>query len=312
MLLLIGLVLILGAFGAAAFAFAGAPGAQVSKERLADFRIVEKKSLLTRFADSLVSAVEGLLKSRGWRPFTADELELAGVKMPVAPLVVLVSCISFGGFTFGLVFLQSAGLGVLLAVVIPFMAKAWIRMKAARRCKKFAEQLPSMLQMTAASLRAGHSLGRAFDAVATEADAPMSEELARAVNENRLGRDFPEALERVSVRMKSQDFYWVAGAISAQRETGGNLNEILDQVAETIRERNHIRQQVNSLSAEGRISAYILMALPVGIGGYYALVNPGVMGAFVDSGIGKLLLLGSLVMYVLGGFWMRAVVRIEF
>lgn len=311
-LLLLGLVFVLAAFGAVAFALAGAPGGRVSKDRLSDFRVVEEKSILTRTADSLVGQVDQLLSKRGWRPFSAAELELAGVRTPIASLVLLVLCLSFGGFAVGFVLFQSAVLGILIALVVPFFFKAWIRLKANRRCKKFADQLPSMLQMTAASLRAGHSLARAFDAVATEADPPMSEELARAVNENRLGRDFPEALERVSERMKSKDFYWVAGAISAQRETGGNLNEILDQVAETIRERNHIRQQVFSLSAEGRISAYILMALPVTIGGYYALVNPALMGAFIDSGIGKLLLLGSLVMYVLGGFWMRSIVRIEF
>ncbi|MFI5427321.1 type II secretion system F family protein [Aeromicrobium sp. UC242_57] len=203
-------------------------------------------------------------------------------------------------------------LAVLLAVLVPLVWKALLSMRASGRRKKFADQLSQALQMIAAALRAGHSITRAIEAVAQEAEAPMSEEFARVANEVRLGRDLVEALEQVAVRMESEDFSWVAGAISAQRETGGNLNEILEQVAETIRERGHIRQQVRSLSAEGRISAYILMALPVIIGIYYALVSQEVMGAFVDSGIGKLLLAGSLLLYVLGGFWMRSVVRIEF
>lgn len=311
-LLLAGIVLVAAAFAVAAYALAGPSGQRVSKERLSRFRAVDDKPALTKISEGLTSRVEQLLSRRGWRPFTAAELELSGVRTPVASLVILIACIAFASFAVGFVMFQSLWVGVLLAAVVPFAAKWWIKVKAARRCKRFAEQLPATLQMTAASLRAGHSLPRALDAVAAEAEAPMSEELARAVNESRLGRDLVEALEQVSVRMKSKDFYWVAGAISAQRETGGNLNEILDQVSETIRERNHVRQQVHALSAEGRISAYILMALPVLIGGYYTLVNPALMGAFVDSFIGKLMLVGSLVMYVLGGFWMRSVVRIEF
>ena len=166
--------------------------------------------------------------------------------------------------------------------------------------------------MMAASLRAGHSFPRALDAVSKEADDPMGPELARVVNETRVGRDILVSLDEVALRMQSEDFRWVGAAIGAQRETGGNLNEILDQVASTIRDRQHVRQQVLALSAEGRLSAVILMLLPVCIGGYYALVAAEEMNVFIDSGIGKMLLAGSLVAYTLGGLWMRSIVRIEF
>jgi tight adherence protein B len=148
--------------------------------------------------------------------------------------------------------------------------------------------------------------------VSKETDAPMGPELARVVNETRVGRDLLVSLDEVAVRMQSDDFRWVGAAIGAQRETGGNLNEILDQVAGTIRDRQHVRQQVVALSAEGRLSAMILMGLPVGIGGYYTLVAGDQMTVFIGSGIGKLLLAGSLVAYVIGGMWMRSIVRIEF
>lgn len=310
--LLAGVTFIGGAFVAVYFALDGVPVGRVTSDRLDRYRAGETKPLLTKIADDLVAFVERLMSRRGWRPFSAEELELAGVKTPVASIVVLVVCISIAVFAVGFVILQSLFLAILLAVLAPVGTKLWVKFRADRRCKKFADQLPMALQSMAASLRAGHSLPRAIDAVSRDADAPIAEELARVVNENRLGRDLVAALDQVAVRMKSKDFSWVAGAIGAQRETGGNLNEILDQVAETIRERNHIRQQVYALSAEGRVSAYILMGLPVGMGLYYGTVNGELMGAFIDSGIGKILLAASLVMYVLGGFWMRSIVRIEF
>lgn len=312
MLLLLGLLLIAFAIGLAYIVVAGVPEARVSKERLATFSVTPSRSLLTRVTDGAVAQVETFLSRQGWRPFSASELELAGVRTSVASLVVMILSFSVVAFAGGLVLFGSPWAGVLLALMVPVVWKAVLSMRADRRRKKFADQLSQALQMIAAALRAGHSITRAIEAVAQEAEPPMSEEFARVANEVRLGRDLVEALEHVSARMESEDFAWVAGAIASQRETGGNLNEILEQVAETIRERGHIRQQVRSLSAEGRISAYILMALPVVIGVYYGLVSQEIMGVFIDSGIGKLMLAGSLILYVLGGFWMRSVVRIDF
>lgn len=309
---MLGLLLIAAAVGLIYVMVAGVPEGRVPKERLAAYSVAPSKSLLTRVADGAVSQVEKLLSRQGWRPFSASELELAGVRTSVASLVVMILSFSVVAFAGGLVLLGGFVGGLLLALLVPVIWKAVLSMRADRRRKKFADQLPQALQMIAAALRAGHSITRAIEAVAQEAEPPVSEEFARVANEARLGRDLVEALEQVAVRMDSEDFSWVAGAIGSQRETGGNLNEILEQVAETIRERGHIRQQVRSLSAEGRISAYILMALPVVIGVYYGLVSQEVMGAFIDSGIGKLLLAGSFVLYVLGGFWMRSVVRIDF
>lgn len=312
MLLLLGLLLIAAAIGLLYVGVAGVPEARVPKERLAALSVTQHRSLLTRVTDGVVAQVETVLSRRGWRPFSASELELAGVRASIASLVVMILSFSVVAFAGGFLLFGGPLGGVLLALLVPIAWKAVLSIRADRRRKRFADQLPQALQMIAAALRAGHSITRAIEAVAQEAAPPINEEFARVANEVRLGRDLVEALEQVAVRMESEDFGWVAGAIGSQRETGGNLNEILEQVAETIRERGHIRQQVRSLSAEGRISAYILMALPIVIGVYYGLVSQEIMGAFIGSGMGKLLLAGSLILYVLGGLWMRSVVRIEF
>ena len=310
-MLVLGVVLVVAALASAYVALSGVPAGRVATARIERLTLSRPTSVLTRISDAIVDGVESLLHRRGWRPFGAGELELAHVSMSVASLVVMISCIAVVALAIG-VLVANTVVGLLLAILVPVVAKVWLRRRGARVRQRFTAQLPQTLQMMAASLRAGHSLPRVLDAVSKEVDAPMSEELARVVNENRLGRDLVESLETIAERMQSRDFVWVTGAISAQRETGGNLNEILDQVAGTIRERHHIRMQVMSLSAEGRLSAVILMGLPVVVGAYYAVVSADTMSTFVDAPIGKMLLIGSAILYAVGGLWMRSIVDIEF
>ena len=310
-MLVLGVVLVVAALVSAYVALSGVPAGRVATARIERLTLARPTNMLTRISDAIVDGVESLLHRRGWRPFGAGELELAHVSMSVASLVVMISCIAVVALAIG-VLVANTVVGLLLAILVPVGAKVWLGRRGARLRQRFTAQLPQTLQMMAASLRAGHSLPRVLDAVSKEVDAPMSEELARVVNENRLGRDLVESLETIAERMQSRDFVWVTGAISAQRETGGNLNEILDQVAGTIRERHHIRMQVMSLSAEGRLSAVILMGLPVVVGAYYAVVSADTMSTFVDAPIGKMLLIGSAILYAVGGLWMRSIVDIEF
>ena len=312
MLVVVACLLIVGALTSFWVAIAGAPVRRVDRQRVAAYAVLEQPTMLNRVATAVETKVDTAVKKSNGRLFTAEELALAGIAMPVSNLVILMGCGALVTVAAGLVLLGSLVLGLLLAVFVPVATKIMVRWRTGRVRRKFADQLPGTLQMMAASLRAGHSFPRALDAVAKDAESPMGPELARVVNEARLGRDMLDSLDDVAVRMQSEDFRWVGAAIGAQRETGGNLNEILDQVAATIRDRQHIRMQVMSLSAEGRLSAVILMGLPIVIGIYYTLVAGDQMNIFIDSSTGKILIAGSLVAYVIGGFWMRSIVRIEF
>ena len=164
----------------------------------------------------------------------------------------------------------------------------------------------------AGSLRAGHSLLRAVDSVSQEAAAPTSEEFSRIVNETRVGRDLNDALDEVAARMGSDDFVWVAQAIAIHREVGGNLAEVLDAVGHTIRERNAIRRQVKALSAEGKLSAIVLMALPFGVTGFISMTNPAYLGRFTESLMGYAMLGAAGLMLVVGGLWLKKTVAIKF
>ena len=152
-----------------------------------------------------------------------------------------------------------AVLGLLLGVIGPWI---YLKFRHSRRLNKFNGQLAETLGLMAGGLQAGLSLPQAVDSVVREGSEPMAGELRRALVEQRLGVDITDALDGVGQRMDSEDFDWIVMAIRIQREVGGNLAEILHTVADTLREREYLRRQVKALSAEGRLSGYILAGLP--------------------------------------------------
>lgn len=199
-------------------------------------------------------------------------------------------------------------LGLVLGLAVPYL---YMARKESRRLASFSAQLPETLQLLAGSMAAGYSLPQALDAVVREASPPMSAELNRALVETRLGVPVEDALETVARRMNSMDFAWVVMAIRIQREVGGNLSEILTTVAATMRERERLRRQVQVLSAEGRLSAIILGALPLVLLVYFVLIRPEYIGLLITSPIGILMIVVGLMLMVAGAFWLRRVVKVE-
>jgi tight adherence protein B len=182
---------------------------------------------------------------------------------------------------------------------------------AKRRRSKFATQLPDMLQLLAGSLRAGYSLMQGVDAVALEVSDPMGQELRRVLAEARLGRALEDALDEAAERMGSADFSWAVMAVGIQREVGGNLAELLDTVADTMIQRERLRREVRSLTAEGRVSAIILGILPVGLGIMMYAVNREYIEKLFNTGVGQAMLGGSVALAVAGFYWMQKIVDIE-
>lgn len=203
-------------------------------------------------------------------------------------------------------------LGLALGLVVPIATKVAVNLLATRRQRAFADQLDDSLQLMASGLRAGHSLMQALNSVATEAEEPTSVEFSRVINETRVGRELGHALDETARRMNSADFAWVTQAIAINREVGGNLAEVLDGVGHTIRERNQIRRQVKALSAEGRLSALVLMALPLGVLAFLSLSNPAYIARFTESFAGYALIAAGVLLLVVGGLWLRKVVSFKF
>ena len=165
--------------------------------------------------------------------------------------------------------------------------------------------------MTAGSLSAGYSLGQALDGLVREGSEPMATEIGKALAESRLGVPVETTLEGVAHRMDSRDFSWVVMAIRVQREVGGNLGGVLNQVSATMRERAMLRRHVRGLSAEGRLSAYILVGLPVLLAVYMLLVRPEYIAPLHSTVLGWLLIGVGVFMLAIGSFVMSRMVNVE-
>jgi len=269
-----------------------------------------RSGILERGTAAATTAIDALLRRRGTTT-AAGILERAGVRMRLQDLVfvqiVVAVCVFAAGLLLGNIFVA-----FLLAALVPVGTRLGLAMRIKRRQDTFADQLDDSLQLMAGSLRAGHSLLQSLASVARESDQPTSEEFSRVINEVRVGRDLGEVLDEAGARMGSQDFVWVSQAIAINREVGGNLADVLDGVGNTIRERNTVRRQVKALAAEGKLSAYVLMALPVGIIGILALITPTYIAAFTSGLLGYAMIAAGVVLLVIGGLWLRKTVRVTF
>ena len=266
----------------------------------------------SQVARSAVELAGRVTQNRDVDTLLGAKLEAAGVPLKppewmiihlgIAIVAALVMALLTG---FGLLAtLMGLGLGLLL----PFV---YLSMKEGRRKSEFAAQLPSTLQLLSGSLAAGYSLPQGVDTVVRESSGPMAAELNRAIVEARLGVPMEDALEAVARRMDSVDFAWVVMAIRIQREVGGNLAEVLSSVAATMRERERLRRQVEVLSAEGRLSAIILGALPLLFVLYLVLVRPEYIGVLITNPLGIAMIVVGVVLLIAGGFWLRKVVTVE-
>jgi tight adherence protein B len=201
--------------------------------------------------------------------------------------------------------------GVLFLVLGAVGPWAVLGLRAARRRRAFQALLPETLQLMSGSLSAGLSLAQSVDTIVREGSDPVASEFRRVLVETRLGVSLEEAFEGVAERFASRDFAWVVMAIRIQREVGGNLAELLDTVAATMRERQYIRRQVSALAAEGKLSALVLAALPPLFLLYLLIANRSYVEPLFTDPRGLILLAGATLWLAIGGFWMSRLVRVE-
>jgi tight adherence protein B len=258
-----------------------------------------------------VAVTEQVAESQGYLSRTEAALERASLPLRAGEalffyLIGVVVCtilafVVLGNLVGGLV------VGALVALIPP----AAVAFLAGRRRRAFLQQLPDMLQLLAGTLRAGYSLMQGVEAVSQEVAEPMGKELRRVVTESRLGRPLEEALDGVAERMSSPDFAWAVMAIRIQREVGGNLSELLMTVAETMTQRERLRRDIQALTAEGRVSAYVLAILPIGLGVVMFFINPEYIGQLFETTLGNILLGLAIMGMVVGFLWMNRIIKIE-
>lgn len=266
----------------------------------------------TQVARSAVELADRMVAKRDFESSVGSKLEAAAVPLrPAEWLLIHVGITIGGGLLFLLIFggrILPTALGMVIGFIGPML---YLSLKASRRTKAFGAALPDTLQLIAGSLSAGYSMPQAVDTVVKEGNPPISTEFNRALVENRLGVPIEDALDGVADRMKSVDFAWVVMAIRIQREVGGNLAEVLTTVAATLRERERLRRQVQVLSAEGRLSAWILGGLPIVFTLYLVLVRPTYLEPLVTTVLGWLMVGTGVFLLIVGALWMRKVVKVE-
>jgi tight adherence protein B len=261
----------------------------------------------TQFAEAGSRFAEAL----GFAGRLDERLEQAGMPIRAGEFMALVVICALAGAVFGGLLLQNIIFVLLIAGLAAIIPYFWMLRSLRKRHDRLVEQLADTLSVLSSSLRAGYSFLQALDTVSKEIGEPSAGEFQRVVAEIRLGRPVDDALIAMSMRIESDDLRWAVIAINVQRQVGGNLAEVLDTVANTVRERAYIRRQVKVLSAEGRMSVAILSALPFMILLYLAIVNPSYLSPLFTTTVGIVLLCGAGMMMALGIFIMTRMVKID-
>ncbi|HUG07782.1 MAG TPA: type II secretion system F family protein [Acidimicrobiia bacterium] len=231
-------------------------------------------------------------------PMSAGEAIMAMVGLAaVAGIMVAI----FNGLLTGLISF------FIFLLVIMFL----IRFTGSREKRRFEKQLPDTLTLMSTSLRAGYSLLQATEAVSSEAPDPTAREFGRAISEARLGITVSDALTGIVERTQSQDFEWAVMAIEIQREVGGNLAEVLQTVADTMRARNRLKGEIRALTAEGRISAFVLGSLPFAMALFLWTTNRAYLQPLLDNTFGQIAIGVGLLLMAGGVFWLKKIVDIE-
>jgi tight adherence protein B len=255
------------------------------------------------------SGADASVRQSSWERFE-ETLEIADIKMEPELIVAL----TFGatGLTFLLLYaVTGSPWWGLLALAVPFIVREWIMRTLKQRRERFAEQLPDALQVVASALRSGHSFAGALAVVVDSGSEPMKSELQRVVADEQLGVPIQDSLEVVAQRMASRELEQLALVAELQREAGGNSAEVIDQVADTVRERFDLKRLIKTLTTQGRMSRWIVSALPVFIFIVIRLENPSYFSPMTGTTGGKIVFGLAAAWAVVGSLVIKRIVEIE-
>jgi tight adherence protein B len=288
------------------------PRNRMLRSRMAEFVTLknpDEPEAGTRITDRVFSGTErSLERSRFWGRFK-DDLEIAEIRMPAVQIVLWTVVAT--GFLAWVLLLVAGPLLAAFALVVPFISRFLVYRKLDRRRAAFLEQLPDNVQVLSSALRAGHSLVGALSVVVDDSPEPSRSELRRVVADEQLGVPLEDALMRVAHRMDCADLEQIALVAALGRETGGNTAEVLDRVNEGVRERFELRRLVRTLTAQGRMSRWVVSFLPVALVFAILLINPTYLKPLIDEPIGRLLIALSVVMVIAGSLVIRRIVNIK-
>jgi tight adherence protein B len=277
-------------------------GGKHGRDKLLKYRdkVLSNASPVQKLALKLprVSTLDRMLLKSGL-PFTAGTFILLSLSLGLITLLL------------GLKFIPYAIVTVALAIVMVCLPFGYLKLAENAYLIKFQDQLPEALDLLARALRSGHAMTSGLEMVSSEMEEPIASEFGAAVDEINLGLTFQEAFENLCERVPSTDLRFFAISVIIQRETGGNVAEILDNISRLIRERIQFKRQVRALTAEGRLSAMVLIGLPIALFAYIFFVNHSYISLLWKDVIGQYMLGGAIVLQILGAFVIKKIVTIE-
>lgn len=270
----------------------------------ARFDVAEARRKVLRQLDSR-------LLSRGLGGGISDNLLQADLKLTVTEYFMVVVGITILGGLIGYAISRQPISAFLAGTVSFFIPGVFVTFRRSKRRREFSDQLVDALTQTAGSLRAGYSLLQSLDTTARQLPSPSKDEFSRVVREVQLGQPLTVALAHLVERIKSDDLMMVATSININQQIGGNLAEILETTAETIRERIRIKREIDVLTAQQRISGYVLTFLPVALGIILTILNPTYQMRLFTPGPTLCIPIGAAIMMVIGFLVMRRIVDID-
>jgi tight adherence protein B len=267
--------------------------------------------LIKRQKDGPLPLVDRLVSETGAGNWIAKLIEQSGSKTGVSAVILMAGLLGVVA-ALGVAAVVGGGLGFfpgfMFGAAIPFVV---LMRKRTVRLRKFEEQFPEALDLLSRAIKAGHAFQTAMGMVAEEGAEPMGPEFRKTFEEQNYGLPLKDALNNLAIRMPLLDVRFFVTAVLIQRETGGNLSEILDNLAYVVRERFKILRQVRVYTAHGRMTGYVLLALPAFLAVALMFINPDHMNTLFTERAGKLMIAATVVMQTIGYIWIRKIVTIE-
>ena len=287
-------------------------------DRRLELRLIDVSSILPDEAPSVIAGDEGPLQSidrlLARAPGAGGLSRLvvqSGVKTtPAAIALGSIGCAVAAAFIAAMFVRQPLAWPIATAAGLA-APTFWLMWKRSTRIARFEEQFPDALDLMARAIRAGHAFQTALGMVADELTAPVGPEFKQAFDEQNFGLPLRDALNGLADRTPLLDIRFFVTAVTIQRESGGNLSEILENLAHVVRERFKIRRQVRTHTAHGRFTGYVLLALPAALAVALSSISPDNMQLLFREPMGRMMLAGAVVLQTIGYFWIRYVIKIE-
>jgi tight adherence protein B len=267
--------------------------------------------VLAEAASSAVPMVDRLVGGTGTGSWLANLIEQSGVVITPGRVITLSLVAGAVLGLLALLFVHKLLAAVVAALVGLALPVAWLKMKRRKRMRRFEEQFPEALDLLARAIRAGHAFQTSMGMVADELPAPVGVEFKKSFEQQNYGLPLKEALNAMAERMPLMDVKFFVTAVQSQRETGGTLAEILDNLAHVVRERFKILRQVRVHTAHGRFTGYVLLGLPAALAVALMFISPEHMKTLFTNKMGQTMVMGAICMQSFGFLWIKKIVKIE-